>query len=172
MSDKFERVRPAMRPEASVVEESPRERAARKAAEHRAHRDGSLDDGTDEFFVEPGVIPDGWTYEWKRHSVLGMVDPSHEIALARAGWEPVPPARHPEMMPKGAADGVIMRDGMILMERPTQMVEMTRQQSLRKARLQVRTKEEQLSAAPPGQFERREKDVNIKKAFEPMEIPE
>lgn len=153
-------------------EMTPRERAEARTKELMEHNNGQIDDGVDKFAVPAEIVPDGWTYEWKRHSVLGMVDPSHEIALARAGWEPVPPARHPEMMPKGATDGVIMRDGMILMERPTQMVEMTRQQSLRKARLQVRTKEEQLSAAPPGQFERREKDVNIKKAFEPMEIPE
>ena len=175
MSDKFERVRPAMRPEAPVVEESPRERAARKAAELRAHRDGTMDDGTDEFFVEPGVIPDGWTYEWKTKTILGAEDPAHQVKLARDGWEAVPANRHPEMMPSGYTGVEITRKGMVLMERPTEITEEVRQLELRRARLQVRAKEEQLSAAPAGQFERSNKGnelAKIKKGYEAMPIPE
>ncbi len=41
MSTEFEKVRPTMRPNAKA-EESPRDRAARKAAELRSHRDGKL----------------------------------------------------------------------------------------------------------------------------------
>ncbi len=164
-----------MRPEASVAEESPRERAARKAAEHRAHRDGSLDDGTDEFFVEPGVIPDGWTYEWKTKTILGAEDPAHQVKLARDGWEAVPASRHPEMMPAGYAGVEITRKGMVLMERPSEITEEVRQIELRRARLQVRAKEEQLSASPAGQFERSNKGndmAKIKKGYEAMPIPE
>jgi hypothetical protein len=175
MSDKFERVRPAMRPEAPVAEESPRERATRKAAELRAHRDGTMDDGTDEFFVEPGVIPDGWTYEWKTKTILGAEDPAHQVKLARDGWEFVPASRHPEMMPSGYKELEITRKGMVLMERPAEITEEVRQLELRRARLQVRAKEEQLSAAPAGQFERSNKGnelAKIKKGYEAMPIPE
>lgn len=175
MSNEFERVRPAMRPSDTKTEESPRERAARKAAELRSHRDGNLDDGTDEFFVEPGIIPDGWTYEWKTKTVLGAEDPAHQVKLARDGWEAVPASRHPEMMPAGYKGVEITRKGMVLMERPSEITEEVRQIELRRARLQVRAKEEQLSAAPAGQFERSNKGndmAKIKKGYEAMPIPE
>lgn len=175
MSTEFERVRPAMRPNDAKTEESPRERAARKAAELRSHRDGNLDDGTDEFFVEPGIIPDGWSYEWKTKTVLGAEDPAHQVKLARDGWEAVPASRHPEMMPAGYKGLEITRKGMVLMERPSEITEEVRQIELRRARLQVRAKEEQLSAAPAGQFERSNKGndmAKIKKGYEAMPIPE
>jgi hypothetical protein len=175
MSDEFKKVRPPMRPEASVKEETPRERAARRAAELKAHRNGDLDDGTDEFFVEPGVIPDGWTYEWKTRSVLGAEDPAHQVKLARDGWEAVPASRHPEMMPSGYTGVEITRKGMVLMERPAEITEEVRRIEARRARLQVKAKEEQLSAAPSGQFERSNKGndlVKVKKGYEAMAIPE
>jgi hypothetical protein len=174
MSTEFEKVRPTMRPSAKT-EESPRERASRKAAELRSHRDGNLDDGTDEFYVEPGVIPDGWTYEWKTKTILGAEDPAHQVKLARDGWEAVPASRHPEMMPAGYKGVEITRKGMVLMERPAEITEEVRQIELRRARLQVRAKEEQLSAAPAGQFERSNKGnemAKIKKGYEAMPIPE
>lgn len=175
MSDEFKKVRPNMRPEAPVTEESPRERAARKAAELREHRQGDLDDGTDEFFVEPGIIPDGWSYEWKTKTILGMEDPAHQVKLARDGWEVVPASRHPEMMPAGYKGVEITRKGMVLMERPLEITEEMRALELRRARLQVRAKEEQLTAAPAGQFERSNKGndlVKVKKSYEAMPIPE
>ncbi len=176
MSEDFKKVRPNMRPEAPVAEESPRDRAARRAAELREHRNGDLDDGTDEFFVEPGVIPDGWTYEWKTRTILGAEDPAHQVKLARDGWEPVPLSRHPEMMPAGYKGGnEITRKGMVLMERPSEITNEVRALELRRARLQVRAKEEQLSSAKPGEFERSNKGndlVKVKKGYEAMPIPE
>lgn len=172
--DEFKKVRPNMRPEAPVVDETPRERAARVAAELRAHRQGDLDDGTDEFFVEPGIKPDGWTYEWKTKTILGAEDPAHQVKLARDGWVAVPASRHPEMMPAGYKGVEITRKGMVLMERPTEITDEVRQLELRRARLQVRAKEEQLSAAQPGQFERSNKGndlVNVKKGYEAMPVP-
>ena len=176
MTDEFKQVRPAMRPGTGPVEEeSPRERAARKAAELRAHRNGDLDDGTDEFFVEPGIIPDGWTYEWKTKTVLGAEDPAHQVKLARDGWEAVPASRHPDMMPAGYKGVEITRKGMVLMERPSEITDEVRQMENRRARLQVRAKEEQLAAAPAGHFERSNKGndlAKVKKGYEAMPIPE
>lgn len=176
MSDDFKKVRPSMRPETPVVEESPRERAARRAAELREHRNGDLDDGTDEFYIEPGVIPDGWTYEWKVRTILGAEDPAHQVKLARDGWESVPLSRHPEMMPAGYKGGnEITRKGMVLMERPSEITSEVRAMELRRARLQVKAKEEQLSASRPGEFERSNKGddlVKVRKSYEAMPIPE
>lgn len=165
-------VRPNVRP-TMAVEESPRARAERRAAELRGHSD--TDDGTDEFFVEPGIIPDGWSYEWKVKTVLGAEDPAHQVALQRKGWEIVPASRHPEMMPLGYTGNMITRKGMILMERPLSITEEARMAEHRRARLQVRAKEEQLSASKPGEFERSNKGndlTKIKKGYEAMPIPE
>jgi hypothetical protein len=164
-------VRPSVRPD-MVTKEKPRD-AAKRAAELQDH--SKTDSGSDEFFVELGIIPDGWSYEWKRHTLLGAEDPAHQVALARKGWEIVPASRHPEMMPLGYTGGMILRKGVVLMERPLVITEEARAIENRRARLQVRAKEEQLSAAKPGEFERSNKGnemTKIKKGYEAMPIPE
>lgn len=165
--------RPEMRP--TMREEDPRARAARRAAELRDHHNGDMDDGVDEFYIDPADIPEGWSYEWKRRTVLGAEDPAYQVALARAGWEPVPTSRHPSYMPMGGDYPFIERKGMILMERPLEITEDARSAELRKARLQVRQKEAQLNSAEGGQFERTNKDqslVKVRKSYEAMPIPD
>lgn len=168
--------RPSMRPTDPItakIEEDPIARAARRTAELRDH--SAVVENVDEYFIEPGIIPTGWSYEWKRKTVLGAEDPAHQVSLARRGWEPVPASRHPEMMPMGYTGVEITRKGMVLMERPMEITEEVRAAELRKARLQVRAKEEQLSASPQGQFERSNKGndlVKVKKGYEAMPIPE
>lgn len=159
--------RPKMR------EDSPRDRAKKRAEELRAHL-GGLDEGTDDFYLDPEMIPDGWTYQWKRHTIYGQEDPAYQVQLARAGWAPVPASRHPEMMPVGATDGVILRKGMLLMECPTEIVDERRAIDLRRAREQVRHKEEQLAGTPDGTMTRDHARVrpNIKKGYEPIPVPE
>jgi len=149
-------------------------RAAARAAEIRADVGGNLDEGIDEFYVPPNEIPEGWTYEWKRKEVLGREDHSHQLALARMGWEPVAASRHPNMMPASVKSETIERKGMILMERPSQITDELRQIERRRAVAQVRGKEEQLAAAPSGHFDRSNKDaslVKVSKTFSPLEIP-
>ena len=162
-------MRPAQR------EESPKTRAARRAAELRNHL-GTLDEGIDEFYIPKEIIPDGWSYEWKRRTVLGQEDPSYQVALAKQGWEAVPANRHPEMMPLDWKGNLIERKGMVLMERPAEITEEVKAHDLRKARLQVRQKEAQLNSAEQGQFSRTKSDgtslVKINKSYEAMPIPE
>lgn len=148
--------------------------AAKKRAEAIREHLGDLDEGTDEFFIDPAVIPDGWTYEWKRYTTVGAEDPTYQTALARAGWEPVPVSRHPEMMPSTTKDMIITRKGMILMERPTEIVDERRRIEQRKARDQVRAKEAQLSGTPEGTMTRDHAKVRpqVKKSYEPMPVPE
>jgi hypothetical protein len=165
-------VRAPVRP--SPREDDPRARAAKRAAEIRGHL-GDLDEGTDEFYIDPSCIPSGWTYEWKMRTVLNQENPSYQVHLARMGWEPVPASRHPEMMPAGFTQKTIERKGMVLMERPKEITDEARSIEMRRARQQVKAKEEQLAAAGPGQFERSNKDaslVKVKKSYEPMPVPE
>jgi hypothetical protein len=159
----------------SPLREDPRTRAARRAAELREHR-GSMDEGTDEFYIPRDIIPDGWDYEWKRKTLLGSEDPAYQVQVARNGWEPVPADRHPEMMPSTGNYTVIERKGMLLMERPKEITDEVRNADLRRARQQVRQKEEQLNSAPDGTLQRKKSDgtslTNIKKSYESIPIPE
>jgi hypothetical protein len=155
-------------------EEDPRTRAARRAAELREHLGDNLGDGVDEFFVDPRIIPDGWSYEWKRHMTLGAQDPSYQVSLARGGWDAVPAHRHPELMPDNWRGATIERRGMILMERPAEITEQVKARELRKAREQVGQKEQQLYGAPPGTFERDNKGnplVKVGRSYEALAIP-
>lgn len=154
--------------------DDPRERAKQRAAEILEHI-GSLDEGTDEFYIDPTSIPEGWSYEWKSHSVMGQVDPAYQVALARRGWEPVPASRHPHMMPAGSTDKVIIRKGAMLMERPVEITDRIKELENRKARDQVRIKEQSLSSSPDGQFERNNKDqplAKVKKSWAPIPVPD
>jgi hypothetical protein len=163
-----------MRPDATT-EESPRERAARRTAELRGHDNDLGDDGTDEYYIELGIIPDGWSYEWKTRTILGAEDPAHQVALARKGWEVVPASRHPELMPMGYKGVEITRKGMVLMERPLEITNEARSTELRKARAQMRDKEAQLTNAKGGEFDRTNKGdplVKINKKYEAIPIPE
>lgn len=152
---------------------SPREAAELRAAQITEHM-GDLDEGTDEFYIDPGMVPDGWCYEWKRRLLLNKEDPAYEVAVARTGWTAVPASRHPQMMPAATTSASIERKGMILMERPQSITDRAKAIEARKAALQVRAKEEQLSAAPQGQFSRNNKDaslVKISKSYEGMSVP-
>ena len=115
--------RPSLRPE--KLEESPRERAARRAAELK-QKLMNAGEGHDEFYIDPNTIPDGWCYEWKRASILGFADENHIRTLMRdGGWEPVPADRHPEL-PRGHKGNVIELKGAILMERPQESTDLVR----------------------------------------------
>lgn len=158
-------------------EEDPRTRAARRAAELREHLGAGLDDdGINEFYIDPRIIPDGWSYEYKRFTVLGAQDPSYQVSLSMKGWEPVPASRHPELMPDNYHGDAIERKGMILMERPAEITQEAIAREHRKAVSQVRQKEQQLNGTPAGTFERDNKGtplVKVNRSYEALiPIPE
>jgi hypothetical protein len=160
--------RPSMRP--AMREEDPRAAAARRAAEIRANY--SEDDGVDEFKLPPA--PAGWTYEWKAKAVLGQINHAHMTELYRMGWEEVPTVRHPEEMPLQGNHPVIERKGMVLMQRPTVIVEEARAMQISKAKSQVKFKEEQLNGPPEGGLGHRDHaqvKPKISKGYEPIPVP-
>ena len=162
--------RPTMRTE--MRERDPRAEAERRAAEIMGHI-GTLDEGTDDFYVDLKTIPDGWTYEWKRRTVYGQEDPAYQVALARTGWTEVPASRHPEMMPIAGGYKTIERKGQVLMERPQMITDRVVELNNRRARDQVRVKEQQLNSAPDGQFGRdhAQAKAKINKSYAPVPIP-
>jgi len=160
--------RPSMRP--ALREEDPRAAAARRAAEIRGHL-GGMDEGNDEFRTPQA--PPGWEYEWKRKTLLGLEDPAYQVQLARMGWDHVPTARHPEMMPSSGAHPSIERKGMILMQRPAVISDEMRAVELKAARDQVRVKEQQLNSAPDGTLTRDHASTRpqISKGYAPIPVP-
>lgn len=148
-------------------------RAAARAAEI-LDDDSMLTTGEDKFYVDPSVIPDGWVYQWKRNTVYNKEDPQYRTLIDRGGWTNVPTERHPELMPPGSPDKFIHLDGLMLMERPKVVDDKVRARDQMAARNQVRAKEEQLSSAPAGTFERGTHPgapVQVKKGYSPVEIP-
>lgn len=161
------------RAKVTFSEEDSRSRAARRAAALLEDLGDDMDEGNDKFYIDQRVVPPGWSYEWKTWSVLGKENPAYQTELARRGWEAVPTSRHPEMMPTIGEYATIDRDGMRLMERPLEITRRVMDNEKRKARVQVRAKEEQLGAAIGG-FDRDNKGdslVRVKKSYEPMAVP-
>ena len=166
-------IRPAIH--AEIREESPSQRAAKRVAEIRAHRQGLDLENVDQYFIDPRIVPEGWSYEWKRKSIYNQEDPSYQVKLADGGWTPVPAnrdSRHKALMPTGNYN-TIERDGMILMERPKELTDEAKSIELRRARNQVRAKEAQLSTTPDGTMTREDSRVRpqVKKSYEAMPIP-
>lgn len=153
--------------------EDPRERAARRAEELRDNRADDFD-ASDEFFIDPSVIPPGWDYEWKTKYIFNQENNSGMLAYRRAGWEEVPSARHPEMMPIGTDEPFVMRKGMVLMERPLEITQEARARDLRLARNQVRQKEESLKGADylPEGFDVSDKHTKVRHSYEAMRVPD
>lgn len=135
-----------------------------------------IDEGEDIFYFDPENQPDGWSYEWKRKTVYGEENPQYQVQLEQNGWQPVPAARHPEMMPStGGPYHTIERNGQILMERPRVITDFVRDKDSKRARAQVAVKEQQLRQAPPGTFERGTHPgapVKISKSYEKIVLPQ
>jgi len=159
-------LRSSVRPD--LREESPLERAKRRAAEIKGHL-GSVDDTTDEFAIPLQIVPEGWTYEWKRKSVFGQEDSSYMMSQEARGWEPVPASRHRNLMPEGHYN-TIERKGMILMERPKEITDEAKRADRMRAMNQVKNREQQLAEAQAGEFARNK--PTISKGYEPMAMPE
>jgi len=98
-------------------------------------------------------IPPGTSYEWKRTTVYGKSDPSYDILMREQGWEPVDASRHPELVAEGH-QGAIVRDGLILMERPIELTHEAQAEDRAAAREAVSIKKQQLGETPTGTLTR------------------
>lgn len=84
-------------------------------------------------YVPKEKIPTGMVYSWVRESTLNEPDPDNMTDRMVRGWQPVPAARHPEMVPpplpgyEGMEVTVIRRGGLILCEKPEDEVKWARQ---------------------------------------------
>lgn len=100
-----------------------REQVARtfSARDQQARRD-ILTNARPKLYVDTATIPPGSRYKWVRIAVAGQPDPDNVSENMEMGWRPVPPERHPELVPPVFGDfkrpeGYIQRRDMVLMER-------------------------------------------------------
>lgn len=103
------------------------------------------------FDIPKDEIPEGSSYEWKRYSVSGNTadhDAFYLASMRRQGWEPVDPRRHPNWVPPGYDKPNIIRDGLILMERPIELTNDARQEMKSLAKTQVKEAEQRLGLSP------------------------
>ena len=105
-------------------------------------RDGEIlsfkgDEYGDSFALPPHEIPEGWSYQWVRQSVLGNDDKtySNNLPMKANGWREVPQDRHPHTLTN--------QRGMQLMERPAQMTAAAEHRERDKAMQQKLTRDEQ-----------------------------
>jgi hypothetical protein len=99
-------------------------------------------------------IPEGSSYEWKRFSVFGKEDPFYLSKMRDQGWEPVDPKMHANLLPPGYKEPHIIKDGMILMERPIELTQQARKEMRQDAITQVRDAENRLGRGGDEEMER------------------
>jgi hypothetical protein len=111
-------------------------RASRMATSRAAEsREAGMRKSPDTHFksklhVPKDKIPPSMSYAWVREATLNEPDPDNMTDRMIKGWQPVPAARHPEMVPpplpgyEGTEASVIRRGGLILCECPTREVAM------------------------------------------------
>ena len=115
-------------------------------------------------------IPEGLTYEWKRWANVGEHDPFYIAAHREQGWEPVSPKRHPNWVPPGYNEPHIIKNGMILMDRPVELTDEFEREMRQMSRRQVRDAEQRLGAADPGTLDRVEPKI-VKEYLRPTSMP-
>lgn len=104
---------------------------------------------TDQFEVPKHLWPKGWDYQWNTISVHGNADIARNMVnhMQQQGWAAVPAERYAgTLLPKNAK-GAIVRDGMILEERPTSLGDEARAEDLANAKKLISDRNESLKLA-------------------------
>lgn len=109
----------------------------------------------DALHIDPNIIPDGFSYEWKSESIAGKPMASHMNELRENHWAPVPAERHPQLAATGEGK-YIRRDGLVLMERPAYLTDEAVAEDYEIAQGEVMKKEEQVGrpSTPAGTMTR------------------
>lgn len=120
----------------------------------------------DRYFIPPDLKQDGMDYQWCRYSVNGEPDLSHIADLQNQQWVAVMPAEMPGL-PHMQVEGMIQRDGLILMKRPDYESEDAREENERQARMVAQAQVQSLGNINLGQgFEVSGKHTSVRKSIE------
>lgn len=126
--------------------------------------------GRGKFDIPPGMVPPGMSYEWKRLTNLGMEDKTHQLAMRRNHWTPVPAGRHPEMY--GEGQGPVIIDGLMLMERPAYLTEEARLEDAQNAIGQLNNQMARLDQIPGVGKDFEQTAPRVQRAYERTEVPD
>lgn len=147
------------------------------------------EDTGDKFHIPPGDIPDGIDYQWATLTILGKVNSGPLAALAQNRWTHVPLSRHPHYGTDGGLiDGqkgtrigkdailyedCIIREGMLLIERPMEITKFVQAHEKRKADDQVINQLKRVAMAPEGTLAGvdRKRNVSVQRGRD-LSIPE
>jgi hypothetical protein len=134
----------------------------------RKRKGGQL---ADKYHVDAASIPEGMSYEWKTVSVFGKEDHTYSVMLREQGWDPVDAERHPDMVSPDHK-GPIVRDGLMLMERPIELTREAQAEDRAAAREVIQTKRQQMGEAPAGTAPREHPNLQnyIRTSYESMPI--
>ncbi len=136
------------------------------------------EDTGDRFHIPPEDIPDGMDYQWAALTVMGKVDSRAMAAFAQNRWTSVPLSRHPHYGTDGGLiegqkgtrigrdtilyEECIIRDGMLLMERPMTITQYVRAHEKKKADEQVINQMRRVKMAPEGTLAGVDRQRNVK----------
>lgn len=136
----------------------------------RRHKGGF--ETTNRFHIPPEMIPEGRSLEWKRVEVMGKTDYRYEQGLYEQGWRPVEHTmwQFPGFFAPVGAEGPVIIDGMMLMERPIELTREAEAEDYARARAAKRAGERKLGDAPDGTLPRTKPTINT--SHEPMTVPE
>lgn len=111
---------------------------------------------SDQFHVPDTLHEAGWTMQWVRATCLGKDDPSNITDHMENGWRPVNadrPGFKQYFRTEGSGD--IVREGLILMERPAALTEQALQEDYSAAMHERNTQVEEFSLSDlPAGFDR------------------
>jgi len=124
----------------------------------------------DPFQFAEGEIPDKMSYQWIAVSVHNNNDlvPLHTAQWFENGWRPVPASRHPGRFMSAEKTGAIVRDGLMLVERPEVLTREAREEDLSKAKQQISDRNAEFNPPLPGARQHRGARLMAKKTIEPM----
>lgn len=147
-------------PDGGFAAAATRTRSSRK-------RRGFRRTGEQRYHVDTASIPKGMDYQWKRLSYLGKEDRENQIDTYENGFTPVPAQRHPELAGlDGAADGHIVREGLILVERPLELTHEARDEDQAAARALRKQQFRRLGLTPDNNLPR--SSPKGSRSFEPI----
>lgn len=118
----------------------------------------------DKFYVHPGDIPDGMSYQWIAVTVMGFQQTQSLASFDMNGWRPVPISRYPGRyapISKKSSDPIII-EGLMLVERPIELTVEARTEEVMEARNLIRTRNEQFNPRLPGALDGRHRGTGLK----------
>jgi hypothetical protein len=138
MSDDVNKARGTQRSEQRMIQRTPSGRLKLQTSENM-------------YALDLSKKPPDMDYNWKAETINGQENTQNLVNYEANGWTPVPASRHPERAGRRAkADDVIRIGGQILMERPKEISEESKDIDRHRANQQVQSQVQKIRGAGIG----------------------